>query len=792
MAVAAVAVVPVAAASAQEAAPQAQTPWPADAVAGALLVTLAAGVPVTVLEELGAEVAASAVRSLTERAGVIDVMPGREAAAAADLYADPRVAAVEPDRLRHLDRLPNDPEYRRQWSHQQAGAEAAWDVTVGDRDVLVAIIDSGIRADHPDLAPNIVEQVDVSTGSVVLVGPGVDNDACATGHGTQVAGVLAAVGDNDDGVAGVAWEVGIVDVAVTGSGGEDARCGAVADSAVIAGLRHVRTRAGGAVDVVSLSLGSPATACPLAYQTEIGAARAAGIVVVASAGNRELSMQTAGSAAVPASCDGVLSVGATDRSGLRTDYSSVNQWVDLLAPGGSAAEAGSCDAAPEECILTTARDGGLRAVEGTSYAAPYVAGVAALLRTVRPELAPDQVAGVLERSVRDVGAIGRDDGNGWGALDAGAALALAAAGDPVAVAGPTPSFPVARRNAAILPAPGPGPSRVAAADITEPITQAVAVSRATFADSGAAHAVLARADAFPDALAGAALGLGAGPLLFTPSRGPLADPTRAELARVLAEGATVYLLGGDVALPAELEDELVALGFSPLRLAGDSRAGTAAKVADAVRARLPELGVADPRAVLLVTADNWPDAVSAGALGATIGAPILLSARATLDPATRSALERIQPDLLYIVGGQGVISDATAAAAQSAAGLTESTRLAGPNRAATAIAVARELDRIQGPDTPPALAVVANYDRAVEGFAHVLSGSALLGAHTGVLVPVLGSDGAAVVDVVEEYLTGLPPGRRTAVALGGPDLVPETTLEHIAALLHGGDVQGSG
>lgn len=753
--------------------------WPADAVPGTLLVTLAA--PADPLEIAAAARVTASAAPLSDAVVRVRVADGDEAVAAAGMRRHPGVVAVEADHLRTFDRVPDDARYDEQWAHVQANAEAAWDVTTGSPDVLVAVIDSGVRGDHRDLTANIVEQVEAATGDVAVVGAGVDNDGCRIGHGTQVAGVLGAVGNDGREVAGVAWRVGIVDIAVTS---ERSSCAAVADSAVIAALEYARTRPGGPVDVANLSLGAPGSACPVAYQTEIAAARAAGIVVIASAGNRGQPSEAAAAPAVPASCNGVIAVGATDRGGGRADYSSGNRWLDVLAPGGSAAAAGSCAAAPAMCVLTTTRDG-VGAVEGTSYAAPYAAGVAALVRAAAPRLSPAQVEAVLERTARDLGVPGRDDDSGWGALQAGAAVSLAAGGDPIPDPDPDPIFPIARRHAALMPAPGPDIVRIWSGQTpTEPVPQAVAVSQATFVDRGAAHVVLARGDAYPDALTGSTLGLGAGPLLFTAPGDVLDGRTRAEILRTLPPGGRVYLLGGTAALPAALELELVSLGYDVTRVAGSSRLATAAAGAREVVARRVELGVPDPGMAVLVTARDWPDAVSAGALGATLGVPILLTHPDVLDPATGAALAALAPARLYVVGGVSAVSEAAALAARQASGRNaELMRLAGPSRSVTAVAVARELDRLERAAGGPALAVAVNYDREVDGYAHVLSASALLGAYTGVIIPLLGHDGSGMDPATEAYLRGV---RRVGVVVGGPDVVADASVAHVAQLLGAG------
>src|SRR5690606_36029490 len=154
---------------------------------------------------------------------------------------------------------------------------------------------------------------------------GVDNDACGVGHGTFVAGIIGATGNDANDVAGVAWEVGILDVAA----GDPFRCGSFSDGAIVAAITYA---VGQGVDVINLSLGGPSDSCPTAFQAAIDQARRAGVVVVAAAGNDERYFP--GLTSVPASCNGVLSVGAVGRSGGAAPYSNANALVDVVAPGG--------------------------------------------------------------------------------------------------------------------------------------------------------------------------------------------------------------------------------------------------------------------------------------------------------------------------------------------------------------------------------------------------------------------------------------------------------------------------
>ena len=711
-----------------------------------------------------------AVEHLAWRVVAVRVAPGAEAAAAGALQGRPGVTAVEPDRWMALQRMPDDPRYPDQWAHRRTGAEDAWDVTTGDPDVRVAVIDSGMLGTHPDLAPNIETQVSSTQDPVVVTGARVLNDPCGKGHGTFVGGILAARGDDGLGVAGAAWDVSLMDISALSTD----NCDGLADSAILRGLRYAADNADGPVDVVNMSFGRPADRCPATYQATLADVRAAGVVVVAAAGNGEAKPETAGKPMIPASCDGVISVAASRQDDSRAAYSSSNPFVDLTAPGGDTADGLS------GLILSTAMDSQGRAAygrqAGTSHAAPYVSAAAALLRAARPSLSPAQVESALERSAKDLARPGRDNGTGWGLVRMDAALDLADGSVPAPE--PDPAYPV---DATTQPWSPPKVARVAAqGTITAPVTQAVAVSKTVFDANAAAHAALARDDDFADALAGSALGSGLGPLLFTGRTGALAGATRTELSRALPDGATVYLLGGPAALPPTLEDELRGLGLVPVRLSGSSREQTAAAIAGEVdRRNLRAL-----RGVLLARSDQWPDAVAGGSLAAWFGMPVLLTPPAALHPAAAEALGALRPDRVYALGGTAAIAPEVLDAAGTAAGLPSGARrrLSGPGRAETAVAIATEMEallREQG-DAPGSVLAV-NLRRA-DGFTHALSASALSGATGAVMIPVEGTNGQTLPAGAREYVRGIGVD---GLLVGGADVVSATVGEELEELLRG-------
>lgn len=748
---------------------------PVPALPGSLLVTLtgdgAAEFAAHVSAGLPGVPGPLAARALGERVLNVRTAPGGEEPAAAALRALPQVAAVEAERTVTLQRTPDDPRYMEQWAHRRTHAATAWDHSTGG-DVEVAVIDSGMLGSHPELAPNLIEQVSTAGGQARVRPLASDNDPCELGHGTFVGGVVGARGDNGIGVAGVAWDVSLVDISAVSP---QVGCAGLPDSAILEGIRYAIHRPEGPVDVINLSFGRPADRCPAAYQSLVSEAIASGIVVVGATGNGEAEDNTEGRAMIPASCNGVISVGASRLDDRRASYSSSNPFVDLTAPGGDT------DDGVDGLILSTGRGGSGYAREaGTSHAAPYVAGAVALLRGLRPELTGDEIESLLERTAKDLGRPGRDNGTGWGLIQLDDALAVAAAGEPIPAPAADPEFPV---DQSAEPWSPPQVVRLSApgTTITTAVSQAVAVSRAAFTPGEAAHVVLAREDDFADALAGSALGSGRGPLLFTARAGPLATATGVELRRVLPAGGTVYLLGGGAALPAHLEQELREEGFVPRRLAGPTREQTAAAVADEVQ----RLGLRRQAAVLLARSDQWPDAVAGGSLAAWFGMPILLTPPAALHPATADALRRLAPDRVYALGGSAAISPAVLDAAGQAGSVpvSQRRRLSGPGRSETAIAIATEMETLlldhEG-DRPGA--VLAVNIRRTDGFAHALSASALSGTTAAVMVPVEGQAGSTLPQATQDYVRGFG---LNGILVGGQDVVSEATGRALQTLLRG-------
>ncbi len=397
------------------------------------------------------------VRQMDDGSWVVK-LPGRRSLAAVEAIAarwERRggvVAAAEPDAVALPTLEPDDPSYALQWHYAAPTAStygidlpAAWDITTGSADVVVAVIDSGIL-DHADLAGRVLPGYDmIADLTTANDGNARDADAsdpgdwvtaaesasgplmdCPVGnstwHGTHVAGTIGASTDNGLGVAGVSWSSPILPVRVLG------KCGGFI-SDIADGMRWAAGLSVAGVpnnpnpaDVLNLSLGGTGT-CSTTYQNAIDAVAATGAVVVVSAGNSDVDA----SGARPANCAGVITVAAADQLGDKASYSNFGTTVEITAPGGQAGVDTGVRSTSDSGTTVPAADV-YRSYQGTSMAAPHVSGVVSLLLAVDPDLAAAEILTILQGT-----ALAFPDGStcttalcGPGLLDAGAAVAAAA------------------------------------------------------------------------------------------------------------------------------------------------------------------------------------------------------------------------------------------------------------------------------------------------------------------------------------------------------------------------------
>jgi serine protease len=325
---------------------------------------------------------------------------------------------------------PNDPDYAWQrWHFEQIELTQALRLIrqirpVPQRRPIVAIIDSGVVLDHPDLVRQLVAGFDFVAMDFEPDDVSVNPDWSF--HGTMVAGIVAAETFNGAFGAGTAPMALLMPLRTGGDWGFSER-------QVIQAIRFAAGLANDSgdlpvqrADVISVSLGRRA-ACSLDYQAAIAAARAQGSVVVVAAGNDiETPFDPPAPLRSPASCPAVIAVGATTPDRTRAYYSNVGQNLSLMAPGGDDYIGVYSTSA---YLLGTLRSPGMGEASGTSLAAPHVAGVIALMRFVNPDLTPDQIDTMLHegRLSHDMGTPGHDRETGYGLVSAKKAVEAALA-----------------------------------------------------------------------------------------------------------------------------------------------------------------------------------------------------------------------------------------------------------------------------------------------------------------------------------------------------------------------------
>ncbi|MET7777232.1 S8 family serine peptidase [Streptomyces mirabilis] len=355
----------------------------------------------------------AALVGLGDRLGTKDV-----ADVIAQYRADPQVAYAVPDRLNTPQADPNDTEYTKQWDLYEAKAgmnvPGAWSTSTGSG-VTVAVIDTGYVA-HSDVAANIVAGYDfISDTAVSVDGDGRDSNPadpgdyyaaneCGSGipasdsswHGTHVAGTIAAVTGNNKGIAGIAYGAKISPLRVLG------KCGGY-DSDIIDAITWA---SGGTVSgvpananvakVINMSLGGSG-ACTSATQSAITAAVNRGTTVVVAAGNDNDNAANYS----PASCNNVITVAATGRSGSRASYSNYGSIVDISAPGGdmSTATANGIYSTLNSGTKTPSSES-YAYYQGTSMATPHIVGLVALMKSANSSLTPAQIETAVKSNAR--------------------------------------------------------------------------------------------------------------------------------------------------------------------------------------------------------------------------------------------------------------------------------------------------------------------------------------------------------------------------------------------------------
>ncbi|MNX58910.1 Thermophilic serine proteinase precursor [compost metagenome] len=361
----------------------------AAAVPGEILVKFRPGISSNSVKAMSAQLGMKQVGSVN-RLGVVTMkVTGDAKATIAKLQQNGNVLYAEPNYMAYasdfkVEKVVNDPRLAEQWAINKISAPAAWDVNMGSKKTLLAIVDTGVDYNHPDLAGRVDKGYDFINN---------DEDAMDDqGHGTHCAGIAAAGTNDGVGIAGLAPGVSILAVKVLSASGGGSY------ESVASGITYAADRG---AHVISMSLGGGASS--QAIQDAVNYAISKGSLVVAAMGNNGRESKS-----YPAACDGVMAIGATDINDAKASFSQYGSWISVGAPGHN--------------ILSTIPGNKYAVYSGTSMATPYAAGLAALVKDTFPSLTANQIRERIEKSADDVGTAGFDKMFGHGRINAAAAV----------------------------------------------------------------------------------------------------------------------------------------------------------------------------------------------------------------------------------------------------------------------------------------------------------------------------------------------------------------------------------
>lgn len=817
-------------------------------IAGRYVIRLQPG---TDPEAVAAPAGAKVIRRGPLNFATLALPAGREKEALAILSRQPGVLKVEPSHLLKAAVLPAataatttaaattpapSPNLQTQWGLSTIEAPKAWSLGAAGKGITIAIIDTGVDYNHPDLTDNLLSGYNAINGSTAYHAAQDNN-----GHGTHVAGIAAADGKGADGdgtgIYGVAYAAKILPVKAMNRDGEGLD-DVIADGIVWA--------ADHGANIINLSLGSNAEEGILGEAINYAADK--GCLVIAAAGNSD---QQSSGIAYPAADPNVLAVTATDENDRITSFSLTGPQAGVAAPGAD--------------IYSTYWDNGSAygELDGTSMASPFAAGTAALVWSLHPTWTARQVKLDLENSALDLGDQGRDNDYGYGRIDAywavqfaanpaqytspanltwagGTVRAAASAGASLQVparafgfdpnqnvtASVVPAQSPADFPAGILPgsaavsvqwnslmppasAPSLTPQRMLSLTVnlqppsgpaprlaylyrwsgsrwiqvgggvnsptvtvgifesgiyragyaplppatrlagTNRMETAVQIAQTAF-PTGADTVILARADEFPDALAGAPLAYkDHAPILLT-ATDQLPTDVFAEIQALSPQ--TVILLGGEGAISGRIAAQLQA-SYQVQRIDGPNRYATAAAIAR-------NLGTVGKGVV--VNGENFPDAISMAAVAARQGLPVILTPATALAPEADKILRQLDVSQTIVAGGEGVVTPDTVKL------LPQPNRLAGADRYGTAASILAA--------NPPAGALI--YVATGANFPDALTGG-ILAATRGTDIVLLPANGPTTTEQsVLQNWHGLQ-----AIALGGSGVIPDPVLQEVQAFI---------
>lgn len=546
------------------------------------------------------------------------------------LKRTPRVLGAEENYLRTIQSLasstvPTDPLFKDQWSIASGNVQGAWDMGATGQGMTIAIIDSGIALNHPDLKDNLLPGYNAITQSEAPEASQDDN-----GHGTHVSGIAAAE-RNNVGIVGVAYQAKIMPIKVMDSTGEG-KDDAIADGIVWA--------ADHGAQIINLSLGSEnGSVSSDILRQAIAYAYDKGSLLVAAAGNYDPKSEANPGVSYPASDPHVLAISAIDADNNVETYSATGPEVDLAAPGHYIAS-----------DWWSETDGpGYSYASGTSMAAPFVSGEAALLWSQHLDWSRDQVIQVLEAGARNLRAPGRDQYYGYGLVDMKLALTLAKQTLETSVSSATltkfggivqATVGATQVSLTIPPQTFDNPVQVSLEELTVPTDLPQGATLLTPAFQVAWGSVIPRR------------------MLSFKLSDPLLKAT---------PGATMYrwdgsrwiTLGGDIS-SGEARLGLYSAGIYAVgtpqvsaqsqRFAGITAEGTAIQISEATFPTGADT-------VILAQAKQFPDALAGAPLAYKMQAPILLSPSSGLTEEIRAELQRLAPKTIYLLGGTAALSN---------------------------------------------------------------------------------------------------------------------------------------
>ena len=543
----------------------------------------------------------------------------------------------------------NDPYIFTQWGLTSAAAQEAWWYDQTANKVTVVTIDSGVDIDNKDLVNNLILDYGYNACTGEVGSNAVDD---VKGHGTRVASIIASQANNSRAVAGISYNANVLPVCVTTGTSSN-----IKEENIIKALNYVRILKQRAdvpsyienIRVVNMSIGGYKNSS--AYRAAVENLQSTGVLVVAAAGNDKGAYPYC----YPASFSGVVGVSglkessASEYGEFDSSYSNYGNFVDIAAAG---TKIYSCD-----------MNGTISSSTGTSLAAPFVSGAAALVFACNSNLTCDDVYDILTETAYDAGAAGWDSYYGYGILRLNSAVALAMADDVVC-----------KVNTLA------GSTRYGTA---QQIVQAEL-------ECGSYEGVIvASGEAFADALSATGLaGLLDYPVVLT-----AADSLPAETAAALNElktangdeGLDVVVVGGTSAISAEVADELVAYDDDGTiqRIAGQTRFETNV----AVYEYGAEEGTWNTEVALVASANNFPDALAIAPYACAKGAPLVL---------VGGSSEQLQQACQILEGADSAVTCGGTAAVSVAEQLSimaavkgNATRLSGSTRYGTALEVVK-------------------------------------------------------------------------------------------------------